>query len=102
MFLNCVLNRLKPINVIANGFLNQSYFRVCQWSFENLQGHFLNVINIYSVYDFFASLCFHDFSCSNVLLVKNVLPMPANRVLMGTNFMAAWQTYFFTLISERS
>src|SRR5713101_4401437 len=59
VFVNRVFDRLKPIEIVADGISNQSYFFFGQAAFKNFTGDLLEIINIYRVNNFFATLLFH-------------------------------------------
>src|SRR5206468_5233601 len=94
LFVNCVLDRLKPIKIVPNGIPNQSDFSFGQLAFQNFLRDLLKIINIYRVNDFFAAIFSHRCIKSEQSLVKNVFTVPADCIVMGINFVSVWQTQF--------
>jgi hypothetical protein len=67
-----------------------------QAAFKNVIGDILEIIVIYRVNGFLTGVFFHGCVLSQLLLIKNVLPVPADRIVVGINSNPTWQAQFNT------
>src|SRR6266480_123141 len=85
VFVNRVLDRLRPIKIVAYRISNQNDFSFGQTTFKNFTRNLLEITNIYRVNNLFATILFHRCVQSQTLLVKNVFPVPPNGIVVGIN-----------------